>query len=200
LSPIFLYRNCSPVLDSRARMTNEGEIINEPFDFRYKNFIAVQDLHDLLKTVLFPESDPKNQRFNLTDDDYKFLYRIMSTLPKESHYPKYENKEDNYVKFFIYGDTQDTIPNHIRIFNKVGWAYGFLTDVSYIIDFEHNIEFMVTASIHVNENQTYNDGEYEYETIGLPYFGNLGRILYEYEQKRARKYVPDLNKFNVEHY
>lgn len=184
----------------KARMTNEGEIINEPFDFRYKNFISVQDLHDLLKTVLFPESVPEKQRFNLTEEDYTFLYRVMSTFPKESDYPKYENKEDNYVKFFIYGDTKDTIPDHIRIFNKVGWAYGFLTDVSYIVDFERNIEFMVTASIHVNENETYNDGKYEYETIGLPYFGNLGRLLYEYEQKRERKYAPDLSKFKVEHY
>ncbi|MEM6696988.1 MAG: serine hydrolase [Bacteroidota bacterium] len=184
----------------KARMTNEGETINEPFDFRYKNFISVQDLHDLLKTVLFPESVPEKQRFNLTAEDYEFLYRVMSTFPKESNYPRYKNKEDNYVKFFIYGDNKDTIPDHIRIFNKVGWAYGFLTDVSYIIDFERNIEFMVTASIHVNENQTYNDGEYEYETIGLPYFGNLGRMLYEYEQRRQRKYAPDLSKFDVEHY
>ncbi|MEM8524027.1 MAG: serine hydrolase [Bacteroidota bacterium] len=188
------------IIRGKARMTNEGEIINEPFDFRHKNYISVQDLHDLLKAVLFPESVTEKQRFNLTEEDYQFLYRVMSTFPKESDYPKYENKEDNYVKFFIYGDTKDTIPDHIRIFNKVGWAYGFLTDVSYIVDFKRNIEFMVTASIHVNANETYNDGEYEYETIGLPYFGNLGRMLYEYEQKRVRKYAPDLSKFDVEHY
>ncbi|MEM9885280.1 MAG: serine hydrolase [Bacteroidota bacterium] len=183
-----------------ARMTNEGEIVQEAFDFRSKNYISVQDLHDMLKSVLFPKSVEAHQRFQLSDEDYKFLYRVMSTLPKESKYPKYEGKEDSYVKFFIYGDTKDTIPDHIRIFNKVGWAYGFLTDVSYIVDFEQNIEFMVTAAIHVNENQTYNDGVYEYETIGLPYFGNLGRILYDYELQRKRKFQPDLSRFQVAHY
>ena len=51
------------------------------------------------------------------------------------------------------------------IFNKVGWAYGFLSDVSYVVDFENKVEFLVAAVIHVNENQTYNDGVYEYEKI-----------------------------------
>ncbi len=179
----------------KARMTNEGEIINEPFDFRTKNFLALQDLHDMLKSVLFPENVPIAQRFQLSDSDYDFLYKTMSTLPKASKYPDYSNKEDNYVKFFIFGDTKDSIPDHIRIFNKVGWAYGFLTDISYIIDTKNKVEFMLSATIHVNENETYNDGVYEYETIGLPFFGNLGRLLYQHELERKRKHQPDFSRF-----
>ncbi|MEM9849235.1 MAG: serine hydrolase [Bacteroidota bacterium] len=180
-----------------ARMTNEGVTLAEPFNFSTKNYISLPDLNTMLQTVLFPESVPKNTRFQLTAEDYQLLYRAMSMRPKESQSPKYEDKADNYVKFFIYGDTKDSIPDHIRIFNKVGWAYGFLTDVSYIIDLKNNVEFMVAASIHVNENQTYNDGVYEYETIGLPYFGALGRILYDYERKRKRAFTPDLSRFRL---
>ncbi len=187
--------NLKDAVRGKARMTNEGENIKEPFDFRAKNFIALSDLHDILKSVLFPESVSPKERFNLSASDYAFLYKAMSTLPKESTYPNYSGKEDSYVKFYIYGDTKDTIPDHIRIFNKVGWAYGFLTDVSYIIDTKNNIEFMVAASIHVNENETYNDGEYEYETIGLPFFGNLGRMLYAHELQRKRKHKPDFGRF-----
>lgn len=185
-----------------GRMTNDGAIVNEPFDFRYKNFIALQDLHDMLKSVMFPMSVEPSERFDLTEEDYDFLYKVMSTKPRESQYPDYSEDPDNYVKFFIYGDQseQDTIPNHIRIFNKVGWAYGFLTDVSYIVDFEHNVEFMIAATIHVNENQTYNDGVYEYETIGLPYFGKLGRMIYDYELKREQSQTPDLSRFIVKKY
>jgi len=183
-----------------AYTTNEGEHINKPFDFSHKNYIALQDLHDMLKAVIFPENVIEQERFDLTAEDYQFLYRAMSTFPRESEFPKYEGKEDSYVKFFVFGDTKENIPDHIRIFNKVGWAYGYLTDVSYIVDFQNNIEFMIAASISVNANQTYNDGVYEYEEIGLPYFASLGRVLYQYERERKREFTPDLKKFKVKHY
>ena len=174
------------------------EIINEPFDFRQKNYISLQDLHDMLKVVLFPESVSEKQRFDLTSDDYEFLYRNMSMLPRESDFPQYE-EPDNYGKFFIYGDQENVkIPDHIRIFNKVGWAYGYLTDVSYIVDYQANIEFMLAATIHVNANQIYNDGVYEYEEIGLPFFGNLGRLIYAHELQRKRAHTPNLSRFSLQ--
>ena len=153
----------------------------------------------MLKAVLFPESVPASQAFDLTASDYKFLYEVMSMLPKESKYPDYSEKSDDYVKFYMHGNMEgDTIPSHIRIFNKVGWAYGFLTDVSYIIDTKNKLEFILAANIHVNANETYNDGKYEYENIGLPFFGKLGSVIYEHELKRKRKHRPDFSRFNRE--
>ncbi len=71
------------------------------------------------------------------------------------------------------------MPNHIEIFNKVGYAYGYLTDCAYIINKKSNKKYLITATIHVNKNQIYNDGvyEYEYETIGIPFLAQLGREL-----------------------
>lgn len=180
-----------------AHIRNDQKI-EKPFDFSKKNFISILDLHDMLKAVIFPESLPAEKRFNLSEPDYRLLYKAMSQFPKESDFPKYD-KPDNYCKFFMYGTKPEDfkIPQHIRIFNKVGWAYGFLTDVSYIVDFENKIEFFVTATIHVNENQTYNDGKYEYEEIGLPFFENLGQVLYDFEKNREKEYLPDLERFRV---
>ena len=177
-----------------AYMNNEGEIINEPFDFRYKNYVSIQDLHDMLKAVIFPESVSERERFNLTSDDYESLYRAMAQFPQESKSPKYD-EPDNYVKFWMYGDRDSTfqIPKNIRILNKVGWAYGYLTDVAYIADTENDIEFFLVGTIHVNKNQTYNDGVYEYESEGLPFFAELGQAVYEYERERKRKYPADLS-------
>ena len=177
-----------------AYMDDEGKIIPEPFDFRYKNFVSLQDLHDLLKAVMFPEAIPAEKRFNLTDEDYRFLWKYMSMLPRESEYPRYE-EWDSYVKFFLFGNSKDSIPDHIRIFNKVGDAYGFLTDVAYIVDFKNKVEFLLAANIHVNKNQTYNDGVYEYDEIGFPVLARLGRMVYAYELGRGRGYVPDLERF-----
>lgn len=187
-------------LAGKAYMNSEDKIVNEPFDFRYKNFVALQDLHDMLKTVLFPLSVPEKQRFNLTAEDYQFLYKMMSMYPRESQHPKYEKESDDYVKFYLYNAGKDTLPDHIRVFNKVGWAYGFLTDVSYIIDFEKGIEFMVAAVIHVNENETYNDGVYEYDEIGMPFFRQIGKRLMDYETTRKRPNPPNLSRFSIEQY
>lgn len=178
-----------------AFMDEEGEIVPEPFDFRYKNFVSLQDLHDILKAVMFPEALPAEKRFHLTEEDYRFLWKYMSMLPRESDFPAYpEYKEwDSFVKFFLFGDSKAPIPGHIRIFNKVGDAYGFLTDVAYVVDFKNKVEFLLGANIHVNKNQTYNDGLYEYDEIGLPVLARLGQMVYEYELQRPRAYAPDLS-------
>lgn len=181
-------------LRGKAYMTDEGAIIEEPFDFRYKNYVSLQDLHDILQTVLFPDAVPEKQRFLLSEADYQLIYEAMRQFPRESASPKYDHP-DNYVKFWLFGDGEKNIPDHIRIFNKVGWAYGYLTDVAYIIDLEKKVEFMLVGTIHVNANETYNDGEYEYEKIGLPFFEQVGKLIYEHELKRERQYRPDFSRF-----
>ena len=175
----------------------DGKIVNKPFDFSQKNGFSIPDLEAVMKAVIFPEATPPEQRFDLTESDYKYLYKVMSTLPREHEHPYYDREEyyDAYVKFFLYGDTKNPIPDNIRIFNKVGYAYGYLTDCAYIIDFKNNIEFLLTATIHVNKNKTYNDGVYEYDDIGIPFLANLGRAVYEYELGRERVVVPDLFKY-----
>ena len=71
----------------------------------------------------------------------------------------------------------------IRISNKVGMAYGTLTDVAYVRDKINNIEFMLTATILVNDNHIFNDDIYEYESKGIPFLSALGRQVLKYERK-----------------
>ncbi|MCG8328448.1 MAG: class A beta-lactamase-related serine hydrolase [Chitinophagales bacterium] len=182
-----------------ARMDNEGQILAEPFDFRNKNYASLQDLHDLLTTILFPESVSEGKSFDLTEEDYQLLWKYMSMLPRESKSPAYPEYADwdSYVKFLMFGDKKGRMPDQIRIFNKVGDAYGFLTDVAYIVDFENKVEFILAANIHVNKNQTYNDGVYEYDEIGLPMLAKIGKTIYQYELSRKRERAPDLKKFEL---
>lgn len=185
------------LMKGKGYMSN-GELVEKPKDFSKKNRFALADMEKMLRAVIFPEATPEHQRFDLTQDDYQFLYKVMGMRPRESQFPKYTKKEyDSYVKFFIYGDSDKPMPNHMRIYNKVGWAYGYLSDASYIVDLEKNIEFFLAAVIHVNDNQIFNDDKYEYETIGLPFLSNLGKVVYDYEVKRERKHQPDLSKFRI---
>ncbi|MEM6841757.1 MAG: serine hydrolase [Bacteroidota bacterium] len=182
-------------------MRNDS-LINEPKDFSQNNFIAARTLQDMLKAVIFPDAVPKKQQFDLTEDDYQFLYRYMSQLPSETTFPNYaadttEDYYDSYVKFFLFGDTKESLPKSIRIFNKIGMAYGYLTDNAYVVDFESNTEFLLTAVVYVNKNQILNDGVYEYDEVGIPFLADLGRAIFEYELARERPHLPDLSKYQV---
>ena len=176
----------------------EGKLVNGPMDFSTKNRFYLRDLHELLQRVIFPEAFPKHQQFQFSEEDYRFLYQYMSQLPSETRFPAYDPKEyfDGYVKFFMFGTKKEaSIPKHIRIFNKVGWAYGFLTDVAYIVDFEKKIEFFLSATIYCNSDEILNDDQYEFDSVGMPFLEQLGEAVYQYELKRKRRHVPDLSRF-----
>ncbi len=189
------YQPTAQILKGRAHVNHRDSLIQQPFDFTYKNFIALEELHLMLREVIFPGKKPA---FDLAQADYDFLYQYMSQLPRETTWPDYDQKEyyDAYCKYLMFGDDRN-IPDHIRIFNKIGQAYGYLIDNAYIVDFQNNVEFLLSAVIHVNDNETYNDGNYEYETIGYPFMKELGSAVYDYELTRKRSNIPDLSKFKL---
>lgn len=168
------------------KFLSEGQLIERPMDFSFKNRISIRDLNDVLKRVLFPENFEKFKRFDLNKSDYKFLkYWMSRTSIEDSSVVKKNNNKywDSYSKFFIYGDKKGKMTDEIRISNKVGMAFGTLTDVAYIKDKSNDIEFMLTATILVNKNEIFNDDVYEYESEGIPFLSALGRELLEYEKK-----------------
>lgn len=160
-------------------------LVLEPFDFSLKNYYPISAQHGLLKRIIFPEKFLPSERFDLSQDQLEFLRNAMHTLPKEVGYNA-EEYYDGYCKFLMYGDTKETIPENIKIYNKVGWAYGTLTDCAYIIDTKNNVEFMVTATLLVNQNGIFNDDTYEFDEVGIPFLAELGRQLYDLELKRKK--------------
>ena len=179
----------------------DNVLVNKPFDFSIKNRLSLTDLHSILRSVIFPEETTGKTKFNLRPDDYTFLYKYMSMYPGESKFPFYDSTyyHDNYVKFLLCGKEPVKHDDGLRIFNKVGDAYGFLTDAAYIVDFRNKVEFMLTATIYCNSDGIFNDDKYDYETIGFPFLKNLGKIIYEYELKRQRSNIPDLSLFQFDY-
>jgi hypothetical protein len=174
------------------------QTVMEPFDMSEKNFINIEDLETALMRIVFPSSFDSLKRFNLTRDQYSYLYESMLKLPKDFEFLNQDSSEvyyDGYVKFFLFGDIKEPVPDHIKIMNKVGYAYGYLTDCAYIFDTINNLEFFLTATVHVNDNQIYNDGIYEYEEIGIPFLAELGRQIYQYELERDRTEIPLFDRY-----
>jgi hypothetical protein len=183
----------APILIGDAHWNSKDEVVKAPFDFTRHNNISLVDMQKMLQSVIFPASVPKQNRFNMTEADRLFLLQYLSQYPSETNYPKYDSAHfyDSYVKFF-FQDSTHAMPKHIRVFNKVGWAYGFLTDVSYVLDTKNNIDYMLSATVYVNSDGVVNDSKYDEETVGFPFLKKVGTAFYEYELKRPRKFKPVL--------
>ena len=179
---------------------SNGKLVKEPFDFSGKNRFSLPDLHSVLQSLLFPETVPEKQRFRLTEDDYRFLYRYMSMKPKESRFPQYDSSySDAYGKFLLFGGGGSITNPAIRIFNKIGDAYGFLQDVAYVVDFNNGVEFLLSASILCNRDGVFNDDHYDYNTVGFPFLKHLGEVIYQHELDRKKSHLPDLSKFLIDY-
>lgn len=174
--------------------------VEEPLDFSLKNRWPVKYAHLLTQWIMFPESQPEEKRLLLSASDYGFLWKYMSMLPGESDFPKYPADKywPSYVKFLLAGSEEGPWFNpNVRIFNKVGNAYGHLIDAAYIVDFEKKVEFMLSAVIYCNSDEVLNDDQYDYDTVGFPFLKALGQVIYQHELGRARQVVPDLSRFKL---
>lgn len=191
----------APILVGRAHLDRNDSLVNSPMDFTTHNNISLLDLQQILQSALFPESLSPEKRFHLSSEDDSFLLRVMSEYPYESLHPHYDTSEyfQSYAKFFMFKSGRTAIPSYIRIFNKPGWSYGYLTDVAYIVDFKNKVEFMLSAVIYVNSDGVLNDNKYEYDEIGYPFFKEVGNIMYQYELGRKRKYKPELSRFVIDY-
>ena len=192
------FRFPSPILIGDKHINRNDELVNGPFDFTRHNNISLDDMRQMLQAMIYPTSVPKHQRFNITEADRLFMLQYMSQYPAETPYPNYDSTifYNSYVKFF-FQDSTHTIPPHIRVFNKVGWAYGFLTDVSYVMDSKNNIDYMLSATVYVNSDGIINDSKYDEESMGFPFFRELGKAVYQYELQRPRALQPPLKMKGV---
>lgn len=195
----FTFDFSRPVFYGNAYYDWHDSLIHAPMDFTRHNNFPLADAQQMLQSVLFPASVRADRRFRLSPDDYRFLYRYMSMFPRESDHPRYDTTEyfDGYTKFFLFHAGRTPIPSYIRVFNKPGWSYGFLTDIAYIADFKNKLEFMLTGTIYTNSDGVLNDDKYDYEEIGYPFFKEIGQIVYRYELARTRQNRPDLREFRI---
>ena len=168
-----------------AYVNGAGELIPEPMYFGDKNLVDLQDLHELLKAFIFPNAiQSPAQGFNISPEDRQRVLEYLSMWPSASAYPDYSDIPDNYCKFLLMGDGTYPAPEGLKIYNKIGMAYGFLSDIAYFHNPTEGIEFMLSAGLYVNENQTLNDGQYQYESLGLPFLSKLGKLIYDFEASR----------------
>ena len=158
-----------------------GKVVPGAIDFSQKNRSSITDMHNILKRIIFPLKLDKDKTFNLNVEDYDFLRYWMSRFTYEDIGDKFKTEKkyfDSYNKFFIHGE--DTIVNdrNIRVYNKIGQAFGTSVDNAYIKNYQDDVEFFLTATIYTNKNKTINDNEYEYNQTAIPFLSKLSKSIY----------------------
>jgi hypothetical protein len=164
--------------------------------FSTMNFMSLKNTHDLLKNVMFHEYLPKEKQFKISQTQIDYLRKLLAMYPTEANYPKYQLPDyfNAYTKYLLYGNLPEAKINpNLRIFNKVGFSYGWVSDIAYFCDFENQTEFMLSAVIYANKDGIMGDGNYEYKTIAYPFMKVLGEVIYTYELKRKKTFFPDLS-------
>ena len=168
-------------LEKGERRYFKGEILDESLNFSEKNRSSITDMHNLIKYIFYPEIFDSTNTFNLNVEDYDFLRYWMSRFTYEDIGEKFIGDEkffETYNKFFIHGDEQSVSNEQIRVYNKIGQAYGTSIDNGLIKNYQDNIEFILTATIYTNKNKVINDNLYEYDDIAVPFLAKLSRAIY----------------------
>tara|TARA_R110000782_G_scaffold13976_23_gene41068 strand:- start:15825 stop:17153 length:1329 start_codon:yes stop_codon:yes gene_type:complete len=176
-----------------------GTLVEEPFDFSDKNFTTLLDLQLVLARLVRPDishfeccptirddgmfasmkTGPLPGRpIDLTDAQRVQLIASATMYPRESVSPRYDPAEypDDHAKFLLPGLLRVRPLEEWRIVNKIGLAYGFVTENAYVEHRPTGHAVFVAAVIHRNPNGIYNDNQYDYETT-LAEMATLGEVV-----------------------
>lgn len=154
----------------------DGRQIEEPFDFTAKNRFPLADLQRGLCMVVRPDVDCGGAGFSLSAADRTLLLEAMSRYPRQSLSPVYPPAEypDDYVKLLLPGLLRVLPEERLRVYNKVGQAYGFSVENAWVVDRETGRSFFLAATLYTNEDGVLNDDRYEYDSVARPFLADLG--------------------------
>jgi hypothetical protein len=163
------------------------------------NCVSLEELLEMLKNIIFPASVTGKRRFDISPGDLAMVKQAMGAFPGEGTPPLYDPEcyPPAYCKFILWGGARDiSIPPYLRVYNKAGWAYGQLTDVAYVTDELHGVEFMVAATLSTGDSDAARGDAPDYDAVCKPFLGALGQLIYAYELQRTGKYLPPPARYN----
>ncbi|MCO5602546.1 hypothetical protein L7F22_056679 [Adiantum nelumboides] len=156
-----------------------GEVVKEPMDFCQKNCTSLLDLQNLMVKLFCPDVEQCGEPCKLPSDYQTLLQEALADYPSTSCSPYYSESDypDDYCKLFLPGICRVRPKNSVRIFNKIGRAYGFTIENSYIFDKEKGHGFFLSAVVYTNSNGILNDDKYEYVSLADHLMADLGEMV-----------------------
>lgn len=144
-------------------------------DFTTSNSAPLRALHEMMLALMRPKLVAANQRFQISERARQFLLTGMRLNPAESKYSNATEAKLDRTFFRMLGVGDGQWPKDLLVENKVGWAYGYLSDMAHLK--QGGRECFVSCKMYLNRDGVLNDGRYEYESIGRPAMAEIGRLL-----------------------
>lgn len=146
-------------------------LVAQPRSFGFSNDWHLQHSHELMLAIAGAIEHPL---FNgLTPEHQAFVRDTLARLPPDAGFDA-QTFPDNWGKLLVTGNDATLLRQGLRIHNKIGQAYGFLSDCAWIRYGDK--ELVMSASIYVNADEILNDDKYEYDTLGIPFLTQIGRL------------------------
>lgn len=169
-----LQRSPTPIRVGKAWRSG-SRLIQGPKDLSDSNTLPLPVAHRLMIALRYPDAFPASARFKLSTAARLELLRLLSAAPSTGQYLSAAEKQQPAHAFRLLGVGDGRWPSGLQVTSKVGWAYGFLSDVAHLQD--ANNECFVSCACYLNADGVLNDGVYEYDQIGRPLMAELGRLL-----------------------
>ncbi len=167
-------------LDVGSAWMNGDRKVDGPMSFAQKNAIRLRDLQDVLVEIVRPDFVTGSRGFpGLSTPQRAFLVQTLGELPRESGNPKYDPAKtpDHHCKFVLRG-VRDVVPAaHLRVYDKIGRAYGFSVENAWIEDTRTGRGYFLAIVLYTNPDGVLNDDDYAYETVADPFLDGVGRAI-----------------------
>lgn len=169
------------------------KLINSPKKYTSGNYVSLADAHHMLVDFIEDLNRPEQKRkFKINNDLRTIIFNAMGSFPREMISINYqtENTPDTYYKFFLSPKSMETASNNLRIYNKVGIAGGYISDVSFIEDKRIGLKYFLSGSMHAKKDGIVGNNNYSYYDIGIPVFRKIGELVYrnlsgmDYQEER----------------
>ena len=160
-----------------------GDVVPGPMDFTARNGMSLIDLQNLLVKLARPDIDVDGPPLGLDDLHRTMLLDAMTRYPRESPNPVYspDTFPDDVSKFLLPGVRRifpSTRPGErVEVTGKIGQAYGFTVENSYLHNTANGRAVFVSAVIYTNSDGVSNDDRYQYDAIGRPFMADLGELV-----------------------
>lgn len=173
--PAFNLRRAASKIEVGRAWMNGSTRIEGAKDFSDSNTMPLRALHGVLIALSEPELVPEQQRFKLSAPARQFLLDAMAQNPSQCVSCNGSERALPNQAFRLLAVGDGHWPKALKVRNKVGWAYGFLSDIAHLRDAQH--ECWISCVMYLNADGVLNDGRYDYERIGRPFMAEAGRLL-----------------------
>ena len=172
-------------LAGRGWRNDDGTVVPGPHDFSGSNFMPLASGLELLQAFVLPETVPASRRWAIDAPLRAVLMEALAMRPRDSVDPRYDEATypDGYARWFLVGDGTARYPDGVRVLGKTGMAYGYCSELAMVEDGDAGARFLLGAVIHANADGIFNDDQYEYDTVALPFLAALGRAVLAVERE-----------------